>query len=446
MTSAPTTLPLPPLSNGLRLTWDNFVPLRHAHPQETHVIWPSQLSQNQLFWSSSKRLLEHLVTSQAPTFTLAYMDPPFASKANYIRRLRFYVRDRWVKLPIQEYSDHWNDSDYLQFIYEHLTLIHALLAPNGSIVVHCDWHQNHHIRLLLDQVFGRSQFQNELIFAYGAGGQPKHKFPRKHDTLLWYCKGQTPKFNSSVPEVRVPYDPSTLKSHYTNKDNDGRLYRRQRKNGQDYITYADQGKLVTSVWGDLKAQLATSPISQESTGYPTQKPEALLKRVIGALSDEGDWILDPFMGSGTTISVAEKLNRQWIGGDSNFRAIETTRQRLGQCDHSLQSIQPTSQPQISAEVRTLADQLVIDHLTLRSFEKYFNDPNCDLWPNDWPHLIQCIDIQIISDRHESQMIQVRAEPKRPVQTQYHLPKWQRLRLRITDYLGGCFDAEYRSQR
>ena len=191
MPKSPIPLTQPTVHNGLQLTWDNQVRLTHAHPQNSRVIWPSQNSQNQLYWSSAKRMLAHLITSPSPQITLAYIDPPFASNANYIRRMRFFIRGQWVKIPIQEYTDHWTNADYLQFIYEQLTLTHALLSPNGSVVVHCDWHQCHHIRVLLDQIFGSSHFQNELIFAYGAGGQSRHKFPRKHDTLLWYSKGQT---------------------------------------------------------------------------------------------------------------------------------------------------------------------------------------------------------------------------------------------------------------
>ena len=100
------------------------------------------------------------------------------------------------------------------------------------------------------------------------------------------------------------------------------------------------------------------------------------------------------MGSGTSIRVAQELNRQWIGGDSNLRAIETTRQRLGQCDHQLNAIEQQNSPQISAEFRTNANHLTIERVALSSFEPYFSDPSIDLWPDDWPHLIQCIDIQI----------------------------------------------------
>src|SRR5690606_1133852 len=143
----------------------------------------------------------------------------------------------------------------------------------GSIYVHLDWHVGHYVKLVLDEIVGKEKFVNEIVWSYGAGGNPQNFFPRKHDVLLSYKKSESSYFNTSGIIMRVPYDKSTLDMHFKQVDADGRRFRRQVVNGREYITYEDQGKLVTDVWSDVGAQNATSPISPEFTGYSTQKPE-----------------------------------------------------------------------------------------------------------------------------------------------------------------------------
>ena len=206
--------------------------------------------------------------------------------------------------------------------------MHNLLAEDGSIYVHCDWRVNSYMRLVLDEVFGKSNHLNEISYAYGAGGNPVNFFPRKHDTILWYSKELNHIFKKEGAIMRTPYDQSTLDTHYRNTDESGRKYRKQTVNNIEYVTYADEGKLVTDVWTDIGAQNATSPISKEYTGYPTQKPEKLLGRIIHSSTNEGDLVADFFCGSGTTAAVAEKLGRRWICSDLGKFAIHTTRKRL----------------------------------------------------------------------------------------------------------------------
>ncbi|MBI2862338.1 MAG: restriction endonuclease, partial [Chloroflexi bacterium] len=187
---------------------------------------------------------------------------------------------------------------------------------------------SHYLKQLMDAVFGNRNFLNEIVWAYGAGGLSKRHFPRKHDILLSYAKSETNIFNACDKGLRVPYAPSTLEMHYKNVDEQGRRYRVQVKAGRRYITYADEGKLITDVWTDIGGQKARSPISPESLGYPTQKPLALLERIIKASSNEGDLVLDPFCGCGTTVVVAERLKRRWIGMDITHLAISLMRHRL----------------------------------------------------------------------------------------------------------------------
>lgn len=176
--------------------------------------------------------------------------------------------------------------------------------------MHADWHKIHHLRCILDEIFGSDRFLNEIIWGYGAGGKnPSKFFPRKHDTILWYAKSTNHFFTKDLFQkiLRVPYDDSIPETHYKNRDEQGRRFRVQTVNGRDYVTYADDGKLVTDVWVDIGAQNAGPPISPEYTGFPTQKPEMLLERIVCAASDAGSLVFDCFMGSGPLPPSLKKL-------------------------------------------------------------------------------------------------------------------------------------------
>jgi DNA modification methylase len=295
---------------------------------------------NKLIWGDNKLILSSLKNGAMREeieknggIKLIYIDPPFDVGADFSMDIEI-GDDTFTKRPnvLEElaYHDTWGKGadSFIAMIYERLILMRDLLADDGSIYVHCDYRVNTFVRLVLDEVFGKEQFLNEITWSYGAGGNPQSFFPRKHDTIYWYKKGENNLFSKDGNIMRVPYDESTLSTHYKNVDESGRRYRIQTVNGKDYKTYADEGKLVTDVWTDIGAQNATSPISKESTGYPTQKPERLLERIIKASSSENDIVADFFCGSGTTLAVAEKLNRKWIGSDLGKFAIHTTRKRM----------------------------------------------------------------------------------------------------------------------
>jgi DNA modification methylase len=296
---------------------------------------------NKLIWGDNRLILSSLkngpmreAIEAGGGVKLIYIDPPFDVGADFSMNIEIGEGESLTKRPnvLEElaYRDTWGRGadSFISMIYERLQLMRDLLAEDGSIYVHCDYRVNSYLRMVLDEVFDKNYFRNEIVWSYGAGGNPKTFFPRKHDSIFLYSKAQSNIFNTEGQIMRVPYDESTLQTHYKKIDASGRRYRVQTVNGKEYKTYADDGKLVTDVWMDVGAQNATSPISGEYTGYPTQKPEKLLERIIHASSNEGDIVADLFCGSGTTLAVAESMGRKWIGADLGKFSIHTARKRL----------------------------------------------------------------------------------------------------------------------
>ena len=297
---------------------------------------------NMLIWGDNKLVMASLLEQFRGKIDLIYIDPPFDVGADFTMKVqigegREQVQKEQSILEAVAYRDTWGKGtdSYLHMMYERLTLMRELLSERGSIYVHCDYRVNYLLRLLLDEVFGVEKFLNEIVWSYGAGGNPSTFFPRKHDVILSYTKSGQSILHKNLPIVRVPYDQSTLSTHYKNIDAQGRRYRIQRKGGKEYVTYADEGKLVTDVWTDIGAQNATSPISPESTGFTTQKPEKLLERIIAGTTNDDYLVADFFCGSGTTLAVAEKLGRRWIGVDLGRYAIHVARKRLIQVQREL---------------------------------------------------------------------------------------------------------------
>ncbi len=264
---------------------------------------------------------------------LIYIDPPFYTKTDYTKKSYISAggeNDKKHRFEDHAYSDTWagGPEEFLRMLYPRLYMMRELLSETGAIYVHIGWHIGHYVKIIMDDIFGRDNFMNEIVFAYGAGGLGDSFFPRKHDVIFYYSKSKKPYFNRAGTVMRVPYDESTLKTHYRQKDDKGRRYRVQIKNGKTYITYADDGKLVTDVWNDIGAQNATSPISPECTGYKTQKPEKLLERIITASCPEGGIVADLFAGSGTAAAAASKLGRRWIVADSGKTACDVMIKRF----------------------------------------------------------------------------------------------------------------------
>lgn len=276
---------------------------------------------NLLFHGDNIEVLTNLLNNGFRSkIDLIYIDPPFDSKADYIRKieLRGHENNEKLdgeghnKLEQKQYFDIWKNDDYLQFMYERLILLRELLSDKGSIYLHCDWHKSHHLRCLLDEVFGEENFINEIIWNYYGPGSPDMKqFNRKHDNILWYSKSKNWIFNKE--EIRVKYHETTAGKF----ESDGTGFGGEKANLQ-------KGKVLEDWW----IVAITSRSRNQITDYPTQKPEALLERIIKASSNEDSIIFDCFMGSGTTVAVAQKLNRKWIGADINKGAIQTTSKRI----------------------------------------------------------------------------------------------------------------------
>ncbi|MFN2174680.1 MAG: DNA-methyltransferase [Anaerolineales bacterium] len=245
---------------------------------------------------------------------LIYADPPFYTNRLYPTRVGQGEDSRRPhEWQLEEgYTDDWPDLEsYLDMLYPRLKLMHRLLAEDGTLYLHLDWHANSYARILLDEIFGSERLINEIIWIYHGPSPIKSAFNRKHDTILVYTKSKDYCFNAD--EVRQPYDPSTIKTFNSSP-----------KAGFGKKPDLKRGKVPEDWWYFP----VVARLHNERTGYPTQKPEALLERIVRASSKPGDLVADFFCGSGTTPVTAERLNRNYIAADNTWRAIHTTRKRL----------------------------------------------------------------------------------------------------------------------
>lgn len=292
---------------------------------------------NKLIWGDNKLILSSLkngplrkeIEAQGG-LKLIYIDPPFDVGADFSMDIEI-GEESFTKKPsvIEEiaYRDTWGKGadSFIAMIYERLRLMFDLLSADGSIYIHSDWRVNSYIRIVLDEIFGKENFLNEIAWSYFAFKRSTtKKFPQKHDTILSYAKNR----ESFIWNTQYkPHSPEYLKRW--KRDAEGRLYRDDVNptKGGTRIIYLDQiqGDIVDSVWDDIPP---VNPVAQERVDYPTQKPEGLVERIINASSNDGDLIADFFCGSGTTLAVAEKLGRKWIGSDLGKFGIHTTRKRL----------------------------------------------------------------------------------------------------------------------
>ena len=263
------------------------------------------------------------------TVMLAYLDPPFAVQKEFRARTRAgQSRARGD----EAYDDRWPSLDaYLDFLEERVASIHPLLAPRGSFVLHLDHRAVHDAKGRVDRVFGRDRFRGDIIWVPGNGAKGRKDLGVTHQTLLVYGKTTEPRWNAKDPMLREPFAATSLSMHFTNIDESGRRYRERTVGKKTYRYYADEGRALGSVWTDCPAMLANSPLPglrAETTGYPTQKPLKLLERLVRAMTDEGDLVLDPFHGSGTTLLAAATHRRSFVGLDVSPRAHEVAAARL----------------------------------------------------------------------------------------------------------------------
>ena len=282
---------------------------------------------NKLIWGDNKLILSSLKSGalrrqieDAGGLKLIYIDPPFDVGADFSMDIEIGGETFHKEPNLLEqiaYRDTWGRGadSFIAMIYERLILMRDLMAEDGSIYVHCDYRVNSFLRLAMDEVFGRDHHRNEIIWTYSGGAIPVDDFPRKHDTIFKYRRGDSHVFNTQYK----PYNELTAK--------------RMQSIHKGVMVDVDRGTPVTDWWTDIK--VPTGPANKEKVGYPTQKPEALLERIIKVSSNEGDIIADFFCGSGTTAAVAEKLGRKWIATDLGKFGIHTTRKRLIQVQREL---------------------------------------------------------------------------------------------------------------
>ena len=271
------------------------------------------MATNRLFYGDNLPVLrEHIATESVD---LVYLDPPFNTGRDQVRRTTRSVPaaagegDRvgfagrsyeTIMGSLLRYEDSF--ADYLGFLEPRLMHARRVLATHGTLYVHLDYREVHYVKVLLDALFGRRCFLNEIIWAYDFGGRTAKRWPAKHDTILVYVKDPTAYHFNSADVDREPYMAPGLVGPVK----------------------AARGKLPTDVWWHT----IVSPTGKEKTGYPTQKPAGVLRRIVTASSRPGDWVLDFFAGSGTTGAVSEQLGRKFVCVDSNPEAVDVMRRRL----------------------------------------------------------------------------------------------------------------------
>ena len=355
-------------------------------PYDSTQYYPAQLREsygkekngwlNKIFWGDNLQVMSHLLKEFRGKIDLIYIDPPFDSKADYKKKIEIRgigkAESDSSSFEEKQYGDIWTNDEYLQFLYERIILLRELLSKTGNIFVHCDWHKSHYIRIILDEVFGTNNFVNEIIWKRkGGSANPSKQLDVATDTLFWFRKQDGAVFNAQFtkesPEAKEyieerfnnvdEYGRKFLKSPIVSPnyrenliykykgftpppngwsiskelmekwDKEGRLYFPEKGNRIYRKIYLDeyQGQPISNIWTDI---YVINPMALERLDYPTQKPEALLERIINMTTNSDDLVFDCFMGSGTTQAVAMKLGRRFIGADINLGAIQTTTKRL----------------------------------------------------------------------------------------------------------------------
>ncbi|RIY38758.1 site-specific DNA-methyltransferase [Neopusillimonas maritima] len=307
---------------------------RGKRPFTSTQYYPAQLKEvhgedvdgwrNKIFWGDNLQVMSHLLKEFRGKVDLIYIDPPFDSKIEYKKTIKINTQTTetaYTAFEEKQYTDVWTNDEYLQFIYERAILMRELLSDDGVFCLHCDWHKSHYLRVLLDEIFGAGTFQNEIVWHYYNKMQGNiNRFASDHDVILVYSKSDKFQFNKlrekrekPVQQIKRVWDKAT-QSLVNAKDENGNVV---------YINATH--KTIDDVWRLPMLQPADRV---EVVGYPTQKPETLLERIILAYSNPGDIVFDCFMGSGTTQAVSSKYGRRYIGNDINLASVQTATKRL----------------------------------------------------------------------------------------------------------------------
>jgi len=384
-----------PIKGYPMLNWKGKRPFTSTQffPAQKKEIYGEEVAGwfNKIFWGDNLQIMSHLLKEYRGLINLIYIDPPFDSAANYTRKITIKGKSTetaYNSFEEKQYTDIWNNDEYLQYMYERFVLLRELLASNGSFYLHCDYRRSHYLKVILDEVFGLSNFKSEIIWKRTTARSGSGAYNHIHDCILFCTKSSDFVWNQQY----LPYSKEYLATNFK-LDEQGKLFRetpitapglRSGESGATWkglnpgaigkgrhwaipsflekflsgaaksstllaldeleqigrikwardgegrpnaIQYSDDlnGVELQSIWNEFSA---LSSSSEESEDYPTQKPEGLLERIIQSSSQKGDIVFDCFMGSGTTQSVAMKLGRRFIGADINLGAIQTTTQRL----------------------------------------------------------------------------------------------------------------------
>jgi len=376
--------------------------------------------QNLLFHGDNKEVLATLLElGFRGKIDLIYIDPPFKSGADYVRKVELrglkdlgqLNEDSASILQQTMYFDIWNNDNYLQFMYERLMLLKELLSETGSIYVHLDWHVGHYVKLLMDEVFGEENFINEIIWFFKGTTNSPRQYADKHDTILFYAKNKNSNYTFNADDIRLPFeDLSAYK-----QDEEGKWYKQWTKDKR----YYPPQRIVNGKWEllgkyrydviDDVPSMATAH-GEEYLGFATQKKEGLLEIFIKASSNPGDIVLDCFIGSGTTAAVAQKLGRRWIGCDINKGAVQLTSSRLQKVIKEQIEKNETKYPSFAIYqvnnydlklLQTEAIELAVQHIGIQRTrtDRFFDGT---LGKNlvkiiDFNHPLTLLDLQLLQD-------------------------------------------------
>lgn len=317
-------------------------------PYTSTQYYPAQLKEsygepkdgwmNKIFWGDNLQVMSHMLKEYRGKIDLIYIDPPFDSKADYKKKIKIKgtnVLGDASSFEEKQYSDMWVNDEYLQFMYERLTIMSQLLSEKGAIYIHCDWHKSAQLRCICDSIYGAENFRNEIVWCYRTSLRSSEKaFGRDHDIILFYSKSDKHKIHPDRKDF--PVSEETIKRWGAYADENGFVSNKHfAGSGSTIIDTSDETKGfyinqgIPRDWWEVSANVAKGNTDEVIAGkYPTQKPELLIARIIKASSEPGDLIFDCFMGSGTTQTVAMKLGRRFIGADINLGAVQTTTKRL----------------------------------------------------------------------------------------------------------------------
>lgn len=386
-----------------RPTIKGFPELRWTgkRPYTSTQYYPAQLKErygeevndwiNKIFWGDNLQVMSHMLKEYRGQIDLIYIDPPFDSKADYKKKISIKgigkAESDCTSFEEKQYSDLWTNDEFLQFMYERLIIMRELLSNTGSIYIHLDEKRVHYIKTIMDEVFGQDNFRREIIWDITvlSGFKVSAKnWIRGHDVILYYSKTNNMNFN----KLKQPHSQDYI-DMFNKTDENGDKYmvahgsirylkdvickgkpfgdvwddllsyqilRKQLLDVRDIntlteiLSYSKEVQNISNVWDNVMS-FQQQPTSAENCGYPTQKPESLLERIIKASSNPGDIVFDCFMGSGTTQAVAMKLGRRFIGADINLGAVQTTTKRLLKISDDLQtSLDETNEKYTGFEV------------------------------------------------------------------------------------------------